>query len=317
MSRRYFATLSTLSACVLGGATIAAQPPRISNGEVAARSVSSGLSQTFKSIVSAQADVAWIGYAVPVRDRDKTMCCWSNANGTTFVSGSMSVSDAACCGSCRIEPASDVATAQRLASQSPPAAPAAQGPIKLEGAERMVVLFRIVDRQVERVRSFSEDCALDAGGRQLHWLNDVRPAESIALLESLIGAEPDRKNRVTNSALQAISMHAEPTASATIERLARSHTAAPVRGEALFWLAQMAGEKVSGAITAAIENDPDTEVKRRAVFALSQLPKSEGVPLLINVARKNTNPAVRKQAIFWLGQSRDPRAIEFFAEILK
>ena len=58
-------------------------------------------------------------------------------------------------------------------------------------------------------------------------------------------------------------------------------------------------------------------MKKRAVFALSQLPKSEGVPLLIKVARTNANPAVRKQAMFWLAQSRDPRAIDFFAEILK
>ena len=72
-----------------------------------------------------------------------------------------------------------------------------------------------------------------------------------------------------------------------------------------------------GTITEAIEKDPDTDVKRRAVFALSQLPKSEGVPLLIDVAKKNRNAAVRKQAMFWLGQSRDPRATEFFAEILK
>ena len=41
------------------------------------------------------------------------------------------------------------------------------------------------------------------------------------------------------------------------------------------------------------------------------------MPLLIDVARKNKNPAVRKQAMFWLGQSKDPRAIEFFAEILE
>ena len=57
-------------------------------------------------------------------------------------------------------------------------------------------------------------------------------------------------------------------------------------------------------------------MKKKAVFALSQLPKDEGVPLLINVARTNTNPAVRKQAMFWLGQSKDPRALDFFAEIL-
>ena len=40
----------------------------------------------------------------------------------------------------------------------------------------------------------------------------------------------------------------------------------------------------------AIEQDPDTDVKKRAVFALSQLPKDEGVPLLINVARTNSQP---------------------------
>jgi hypothetical protein len=314
MSRRYLLTLSALVACTLAGAALAAQQPRIGNGVVAVRSVPAGLSQAFTSIVAAQVEVAWIGYAVPVRDRDRTMCCWSNANGTTYISGSMSNGDVPCCGACYIEPASDAA-GQRPAS--PPAAAGSAGPVKLEGAERMVVLFRVVDRAVERVRSFSEDCVLDAGGRQVHWLNDVRPAESVALLESLIGTERERKSRVTNAALQAISMHAEPTAAATIERLARSHASAPVRGEALFWLAQMAGAKVAGTITAAIENDPDTEVKRRAVFALSQLPKNEGVPLLIDVARKNTNPAVRKQAIFWLGQSKDPRAIEFFAEILK
>jgi HEAT repeat protein len=53
------------------------------------------------------------------------------------------------------------------------------------------------------------------------------------------------------------------------------------------------------------------------VFALSQLPKNEGVPKLMEVARTNKNPEVRRQAMFWLGQSRDPRAIEFFEQILQ
>ncbi len=57
-------------------------------------------------------------------------------------------------------------------------------------------------------------------------------------------------------------------------------------------------------------------MKKRAVFALSQLPKDEGIPLLIKVAKTNQNPAVRKQAMFWLGQSKDPRALDFFADVL-
>ena len=311
MSKRYLAVASALTICVLLGAHTAAQQPRITNGRVVAAQAAGGLSQAIRSLVSAQTDTAWIGYAVPVRDRDRTMCCWSSSNGTTYMSGTMI--GAPCCGSCRIEPASETAGARPPA----PASASPQGPVKLEGAERMVILFRVVSRAVERVRTFSEDCELDAGGRQVHWLENVDPTQSVTFLESLVGAEQDRKSRVTNAALQAISMHAAPTAAPTIERLARSHPTAGVRGEALFWLAQMAGEKVAGTITAAIEQDPDTEVKRRAVFALSQLPKGEGVPLLIDVARKNKNPVVRKQAVFWLGQTRDPRALEFFAEILK
>ena len=60
-----------------------------------------------------------------------------------------------------------------------------------------------------------------------------------------------------------------------------------------------------------------TAVKKKAVFALHQMPAGEGVPLLIKVARSNRNPEVRKQVVFWLGQSKDPRALQFFEEILR
>ena len=90
-----------------------------------------------------------------------------------------------------------------------------------------------------------------------------------------------------------------------------------IRGEALFWLAQKAGSKVAGTITDAIDKDPDTEVKKRAVFALSQLPKDEGVPLLINVARTNTEPGGPQAGDVLARPVEGPAGIEFFAEILK
>jgi HEAT repeat protein len=89
-----------------------------------------------------------------------------------------------------------------------------------------------------------------------------------------------------------------------------------VRGQALFWLAQKAGRRAADAIEGAIRDDPETEVKKKAVFALSQLPKDDGVPLLIRTARTSRNPEVRKQAVFWLGQSSDPRALAYFEEVL-
>jgi HEAT repeat protein len=176
----------------------------------------------------------------------------------------------------------------------------------------MLVLVRVAAKSVDRIRVFSPDCVLDAGGRTLHWLDAVTPAESVALLRTFIGSN----DRVRSGAMAALAMHPQDVAVPALVALARQDTSTKVRGDALFWLGQSAGRTVAGEITAAIENDPDTDVKKRAVFALSQLPKDEGVPLLISVARTNRNPVVRKQAMFWLGQSNDPRALEFFEQIL-
>ncbi len=59
-----------------------------------------------------------------------------------------------------------------------------------------------------------------------------------------------------------------------------------------------------------------TDVKESAVFALSQQPRDAGVPALIRIARTHPSPGVRKKALFWLGQSEDPRALALFEEIL-
>ena len=61
---------------------------------------------------------------------------------------------------------------------------------------------------------------------------------------------------------------------------------------------------------------PTSEVKKKAVFALSEMPDGQGVPLLIGLARTHKNPAVRQEAVFWLGQSEDPRALAFLEDVL-
>ena len=61
----------------------------------------------------------------------------------------------------------------------------------------------------------------------------------------------------------------------------------------------------------------DREVRKNAIFALSQRSNDEGVPALIRIARTNPDPELRKTALFWLGQSEDPRALDLFEEILK
>ena len=98
--------------------------------------------------------------------------------------------------------------------------------------------------------------------------------------------------------------------------LARHDASSRVRGQALFWVAQKAGERAVGTLTGTVDDDPDVEVRKRAVFAISQLPRDEGVPKLIALAGTHRDREVRKQAMFWLGQTGDPRALTFFEQVL-
>ena len=90
-----------------------------------------------------------------------------------------------------------------------------------------------------------------------------------------------------------------------------------VRNSAVFWVSQAAGEAATKGLQEIVD-DPtsDREVRKSAVFSLSQRPKDESVPALINIARTHRDPEIRRSAIFWLGQSKDARAIRYFEEVL-
>ncbi|MEO7965245.1 MAG: HEAT repeat domain-containing protein, partial [Gemmatimonadaceae bacterium] len=64
------------------------------------------------------------------------------------------------------------------------------------------------------------------------------------------------------------------------------------------------------------DNDIDRDVREQAIFAPSQRPKEEGVPALVKVVRTSKDPELRKKALFWLGQSDDPRALQLIEELL-
>ena len=102
-------------------------------------------------------------------------------------------------------------------------------------------------------------------------------------------------------------------------RLARAtEVREETRRQAVFWLGQAAGaETAKGLDSIVTDAGGDIEIRKQAVFALSQRPAEEGVPVLIGIARTNRHPELRKTALFWLGQSDDPRALTLFEEILR
>lgn len=249
--------------------------PRLSNGRLEPHATTN-IGKNLQALAGTLTEPTWIGYAQPLIDGEHEMCdYWNNGN--------------------RYSQSTD--------------------PIRLEPADLFFVMFRVENKQITRIRTYSANCPLDAGGKPVHWFTNVPVVDSVAYMKTFMGANSVR--RLHDSAVTVLALTEGQQPLDELIGLANSGATTSVRGKALFWLAQRAGQQAVGTITSAIENDPDTELKKKAVFALSQLPKDQGVPLLIEQARSNRNPAVRKQAMFWLGQSKDPRALRFFEEVLK
>jgi hypothetical protein len=184
------------------------------------------------------------------------------------------------------------------------------------------VALQVQDRRVTDVRSY-------VGGR---WragtlatdLGTIRPQDAAAYFISLAEQNED----VSADALLPATL-ADSVTTATLAdsvtmwpallRIARNSKASQeTRRSAVFWLSQAAGEAAARSLDSiAGDSTSDREVKKQAVFALSQRSDNGGVPALLRIARSNPDPELRKTALFWLGQSQDPRALALFEEILR
>ena len=146
-------------------------------------------------------------------------------------------------------------------------------------------------------------------------LGTIRPQEAAAYFLHLAGSRTDLSGDPVLPATLADSVTIWPS----LLQLARS-SRLPMerRRSAVFWLGQAAGAAVDGALDSiAGDTGTEREVRKQAVFALSQRSSEEAVPALIRIARTNRDPELRKSALFWLGQSNDPRAVDLFEEILR
>jgi HEAT repeat protein len=302
--------LLTVTSVAVG---VAAQQPRIANGQVTPRPAGSPFAQTFNALVAAQGaaadSVTWIGYAVPIVDNERIMCCFDG--GTTWINGNVVNSNGqTCCRTCRLEPSADGTSMARRA-------PAGAGnAVRLEPSDRMIVLIRVAAREIDRVRVFSEDCELDAGNRQVIWFNDVRPAESVALLESFIAAQ-GRRDRVADGAISAIALHADPSADTALERLVNPSQPDSIRKKVTFWLGNSRRAPGLALLKRLLKDDPSIDVQKGAVFGVSQSHERDAFETLASTAKSHATGQIRGEALFWMAQQGDSRAASQILDALE
>ena len=187
------------------------------------------------------------------------------------------------------------------------------------GTFARVVLMRFEPRVADKLRVFSSDCPLDAGGLPLYWLSNVKPGESVAMLTAWSGqqTENSQRNKRTDSAVHAIAMHAGPEAQAALIKFAEASQPEGTRRTALFWLANSRGKQGYEVVSKVAREDPSDKVREHAVFALTQSREAEAIPTIIRLAKEDKAPRVRSQALFWLSQKASKQASEAINEAIE
>jgi len=87
-----------------------------------------------------------------------------------------------------------------------------------------------------------------------------------------------------------------------------------LRKKALFWVGQ--SDIAATELFTLYEKMPSREMKDQLIFVYSQRDEKAAVDKLFEIARTETDRELRKKAIFWLGQSDDPRVPAFLEKLL-
>jgi HEAT repeat protein len=88
-----------------------------------------------------------------------------------------------------------------------------------------------------------------------------------------------------------------------------------LRKKALFWAGQ-SGVAIS-EMARLYDRMNESEMKEAIIFGLSQRQRdAAAMDKLFDIAKNEKDPELRKKAIFWLGQSRDPRVQQFLMDLI-
>jgi TolA-binding protein len=87
------------------------------------------------------------------------------------------------------------------------------------------------------------------------------------------------------------------------------------RKNALFWAGQ--GKSVDIAdLVRLYDSMQDRQMKEQLIFVYSQRREAAALDKLFAIAKNDPDRELRKNAIFWIGQSRDPRAAQFLSDLI-
>ncbi len=172
-------------------------------------------------------------------------------------------------------------------------------------------------RAIEILRSYATraDVSTELRSNAIFWIGQNSDAGGADYLIELYPRLNDPELR--ENALLGVAQHDGERARAwLLERVRDPSEAIEIRKNALFWAGQ-SGSLPTSDLRALFESFDDAEMREQVIFVAAQRGSDADVDFLMEVARDAEDPELRQNAIFWLGQSDDPRVAEFLLSLLR
>jgi hypothetical protein len=148
------------------------------------------------------------------------------------------------------------------------------------------------------------------GGVDLGTVSAPEAADYLITLAASADSDPGK------GAIVAATLADSATVWPGLERLAHDRSRPmEIRRQAIFWLGQT--EESTPALVGLYDNLESTELREHVIFAYVQKDNDDdALAELMAIARWEPDGKLRGKAIFWLGQVRDPRAVQLLAELI-
>ena len=154
-----------------------------------------------------------------------------------------------------------------------------------------------------------------ARSQAIFWFGQThRDADDMRFLRELFSRS--RSEEIQGSIIQAMAQARTPEAMRWLIDLARDKSISiEARKNALFWAGQ-SGAELRQLVGLYDEMKGQTDIQNQLIFVFSQRRDHEAIDKLMDIASNDPDRDLRKQAIFWLGQSRDPRVQKFLLDLI-
>ena len=149
----------------------------------------------------------------------------------------------------------------------------------------------------------------------IFWFGQThRDADDSRFLRELFSRT--RNEEIQGSIIQAMSQSHTPEAMRWLVDIARDKSVSiEARKNALFWAGQ-SGVDIRQFVDLYDDMRGQSEIQNQLIFVFSQRHDREAVDKLMDIAKSDPDRDLRKQAIFWLGQSHDPRVKQFILDLI-